>query len=185
MRAGVAAISRWRLHSRLLGGDGAVLHAAATLGQDDVTTSSATMSSAVRQGQRLGHGEDRAGGVPACVSHRCAGCAPGRALRRGHVNVQRTNLIDSGSPTLVETLLHAFLRTNSSTTPFDRGADVTDQPTPPPSARALRRAWAGAYIMPGFGLAKKAAEVFEEDRGRGLILLKHGIFTSRHRARGL
>src|SRR5205823_11906183 len=34
------------------------------------------------------------------------------------------------------------------------------------------------YSMPGFGLAKKAAEVFETKRDvEGLILLKHGIFT--------
>jgi rhamnose utilization protein RhaD (predicted bifunctional aldolase and dehydrogenase)/NAD(P)-dependent dehydrogenase (short-subunit alcohol dehydrogenase family) len=34
------------------------------------------------------------------------------------------------------------------------------------------------YIMPGFALAKLAAEVFEKDnRVEGLILLKHGIFT--------
>src|SRR5205085_2146886 len=34
------------------------------------------------------------------------------------------------------------------------------------------------YIMPGFSLAKQAAEVFEADPAvEGLILLKHGIFT--------
>ncbi|HVH79939.1 MAG TPA: bifunctional aldolase/short-chain dehydrogenase, partial [Stellaceae bacterium] len=34
------------------------------------------------------------------------------------------------------------------------------------------------YIMPGFLLAKKAAEIFEEDEAvEGLVLLKHGIFT--------
>ena len=34
------------------------------------------------------------------------------------------------------------------------------------------------YIMPGFRLAKKAAEVFEEDPAvEGLVLLKHGVFT--------
>ena len=32
--------------------------------------------------------------------------------------------------------------------------------------------------MPGFALAKPAAEIFERDRpAEGLILLKHGIFT--------
>ena len=34
------------------------------------------------------------------------------------------------------------------------------------------------YIMPGFQLAKKAAEVFEQNpKVKGLILLNHGIFT--------
>src|SRR6267143_307285 len=34
------------------------------------------------------------------------------------------------------------------------------------------------YIMPGFLLAKKAAEIFEADPAvGGLVLLKHGIFT--------
>jgi NAD(P)-dependent dehydrogenase (short-subunit alcohol dehydrogenase family) len=34
------------------------------------------------------------------------------------------------------------------------------------------------YIMPGFQLAKKAAEIYEEDPAvDGLVLLKHGIFT--------
>src|SRR6202040_1448881 len=34
------------------------------------------------------------------------------------------------------------------------------------------------YIMPGFRLAKKAAEIFEADSAvEGLVLLKHGIFT--------
>src|SRR5207244_777538 len=34
------------------------------------------------------------------------------------------------------------------------------------------------YIMPGFALAKKAAEIHDANpRVEGLILLKHGIFT--------
>jgi rhamnose utilization protein RhaD (predicted bifunctional aldolase and dehydrogenase)/NAD(P)-dependent dehydrogenase (short-subunit alcohol dehydrogenase family) len=40
------------------------------------------------------------------------------------------------------------------------------------------------YLMPGFGLAKKAAAVFEQDPGvEGLILDKHGIFTFGNDAR--
>ena len=44
-----------------------------------------------------------------------------------------------------------------------------------------------AYIMPGFALAKKAAEVFEADPAvEGLVLAKHGIFTfGADRARGV
>ena len=43
------------------------------------------------------------------------------------------------------------------------------------------------YVMPGFALAKKAAQVFEQDPTvEGLILDKHGIFTfGAQRARGL
>src|SRR5207253_8555957 len=40
------------------------------------------------------------------------------------------------------------------------------------------------YIMPGFGLAKKAAEIYEEDPAvEGLVLLRHGIFTFGETAR--
>ena len=34
------------------------------------------------------------------------------------------------------------------------------------------------YIMPGFGLAKAAAQVFDADPSvEGLVLVKHGIFS--------
>jgi rhamnose utilization protein RhaD (predicted bifunctional aldolase and dehydrogenase) len=34
------------------------------------------------------------------------------------------------------------------------------------------------YIMPGFDLALKAAQVYEQDPSvKGLLLLKHGLFT--------
>ena len=39
------------------------------------------------------------------------------------------------------------------------------------------------YIMPGFALAKKAAEVFEANPRVGPILHKHGIFTFGESAR--
>ena len=40
------------------------------------------------------------------------------------------------------------------------------------------------YVMPGFGLAKKAIEVFERDKpSDGLILSKHGIVTCGENAR--
>src|SRR5262249_32331680 len=41
------------------------------------------------------------------------------------------------------------------------------------------------YLMPGFGLAKKAAEIFEANPdAQGLILLKHGVFSFGDSARG-
>src|SRR5476649_702769 len=98
------------------------------------------------------------------------------------VNVQRANLLDSKSPNpSVETLLHAFLphkfidHTNSTAL-----LALADQPDCAEICRAVygRRMGLVPYIMPGFALAKKAAEIYEEDPAvEGLILLRHGIFT--------
>ena len=98
------------------------------------------------------------------------------------VNFQRTNLIDAGAPNpSVETLLHAFLphryidHTHSTAV-----LSLADQPDCADICRAIygRRMGLVPYIMPGFALAKKAAEVYEADPAvEGLILLKHGIFT--------
>jgi rhamnose utilization protein RhaD (predicted bifunctional aldolase and dehydrogenase)/NAD(P)-dependent dehydrogenase (short-subunit alcohol dehydrogenase family) len=98
------------------------------------------------------------------------------------VRLQRANLIDPMAPNpSVETLLHAFLphkfvdHTHSTAV-----LGLIDQP----DAEALcaevydGRMGLVPYIMPGFALAKKAAEVFEAAPGvEGLILHKHGIFT--------
>jgi rhamnose utilization protein RhaD (predicted bifunctional aldolase and dehydrogenase)/NAD(P)-dependent dehydrogenase (short-subunit alcohol dehydrogenase family) len=98
------------------------------------------------------------------------------------VNFQRTNLIDAGAPNpSVETLLHAFLphkyidHTHSTAV-----LSLADQPDCAEACRAVygRRMGLVPYIMPGFALAKKAAEIYEDDPSvEGLILLKHGIFT--------
>jgi len=98
------------------------------------------------------------------------------------VQVQRANLIDPGAPNpSVETLLHAFLphkyvdHTHSTAV-----LSLTDQPDAAERCADLygRRMGLVPYIMPGFQLAKKAAEVFEGDPAvEGLVLLKHGIFT--------
>ena len=98
------------------------------------------------------------------------------------VNFQRINLLDSAAPNpSVEALLHAFLphkfidHTHSTAV-----LSVTDQPDGEELCRALygRRMGYVPYIMPGFALARKAAEVFEQDPAvEGLVLLKHGIFT--------
>jgi rhamnose utilization protein RhaD (predicted bifunctional aldolase and dehydrogenase)/NAD(P)-dependent dehydrogenase (short-subunit alcohol dehydrogenase family) len=98
------------------------------------------------------------------------------------VALQRGNLIDPASPNpSVETLLHAFLphkfvdHTHSTAI-----LAIADQP----QSRAMSAEVFGPkmgfvpYIMPGFDLAKAAAEVFEQDPSvEGLILDKHGIFT--------
>ena len=98
------------------------------------------------------------------------------------VNLQRVNLLDAAAPNpSVETLLHAFLphkfidHTHSIAV-----LSVSDQPDGDALAREIwgRRMGHVPYIMPGFQLAKKAAEVFEQDTSvEGLILEKHGIFT--------
>jgi rhamnose utilization protein RhaD (predicted bifunctional aldolase and dehydrogenase)/NAD(P)-dependent dehydrogenase (short-subunit alcohol dehydrogenase family) len=98
------------------------------------------------------------------------------------VRVQRANLIDPCAPNpSVETLLHAFLphkyvdHTHSTAV-----LSLTDQPDAAERCTDLYDGRMGLvpYIMPGFQLAKEAAEVFEDDPAvEGLVLLKHGIFT--------
>jgi rhamnose utilization protein RhaD (predicted bifunctional aldolase and dehydrogenase)/NAD(P)-dependent dehydrogenase (short-subunit alcohol dehydrogenase family) len=115
--------------------------------------------------------------------------APLRKLRRRAalddeemVRVQRANLIDPGAPNpSVETLLHGFLphkfidHTHSTAV-----LSLADQPDAAERCADLygRRMGLVPYIMPGFKLAQKAAEIFEEDPAvEGLVLLKHGVFT--------
>ncbi len=98
------------------------------------------------------------------------------------VNVQRANLLDSKAPNpSVETLLHAFLphkfidHTHSNAV-----LALTDQPDGAELAADLygKRAALVPYVMPGFALARKTAEIAEANPDvEGLILLKHGIFS--------
>jgi rhamnose utilization protein RhaD (predicted bifunctional aldolase and dehydrogenase)/NAD(P)-dependent dehydrogenase (short-subunit alcohol dehydrogenase family) len=98
------------------------------------------------------------------------------------VNAQRGALLDSAAPNpSVETLLHAFLphkfvdHTHATSV-----LALTDQPDGEALCREVYdgRMALVPYIMPGFALAQKAAEIYERDpRVEGLILLKHGIFT--------
>jgi rhamnose utilization protein RhaD (predicted bifunctional aldolase and dehydrogenase)/NAD(P)-dependent dehydrogenase (short-subunit alcohol dehydrogenase family) len=121
--------------------------------------------------------------------------APLRKLRRRQelpdeemVRVQRANLIDPGAPNpSVETLLHAFLphkfidHTHSTAV-----LSLADQPDAAERCADLYGGRLGLvpYIMPGFLLAKSAAEIFEADPAvEGLVLLKHGIFTFGETAR--
>jgi rhamnose utilization protein RhaD (predicted bifunctional aldolase and dehydrogenase)/NAD(P)-dependent dehydrogenase (short-subunit alcohol dehydrogenase family) len=104
------------------------------------------------------------------------------------VNVQRLNLLDAGAPNpSVETLLHAFLphkfvdHTHAAAV-----LALVDQPDGEALAREVYDGRMGIvpYTMPGFALAKAAAEIFEQDpRVEGLILHKHGIFTFGETAR--
>jgi rhamnose utilization protein RhaD (predicted bifunctional aldolase and dehydrogenase)/NAD(P)-dependent dehydrogenase (short-subunit alcohol dehydrogenase family) len=104
------------------------------------------------------------------------------------VNVQRLNLLDSTAPNpSVETLLHAFLP--HKFVDHTHAASVlalVDQPDGEELAREVYNGRMGIvrYIAPGFGLAKAAAEVFEQKPDvEGLILHKHGIFTFGETAR--
>ncbi len=104
------------------------------------------------------------------------------------VNFQRGNLLDSTSPNpSVETLLHAFLphkfidHTHSTAI-----LAISDQPDGVAICEELYGAAMGSvpYIMPGFALAKSAAEIHEAAPDvEGLILHKHGIFTFGESAR--
>src|SRR5579863_2231607 len=98
------------------------------------------------------------------------------------VRLQRANLLDPAAPNpSVETLLHAFLphkyvdHTHSTAV-----LSLADQPDAAERIADLygRRLGIVPYVMPGFLLAKKAAEAFEADPAvEGLVLLKHGLFT--------
>jgi rhamnulose-1-phosphate aldolase/alcohol dehydrogenase len=98
------------------------------------------------------------------------------------VNVQRGTLLDSAAPNpSVETLLHAFLPQKFvDHTHATAVLALSDQPEGEKLCREVYDGRMGLvpYIMPGFALAKNAAEIYEKDpRVEGLILLKHGIFT--------
>jgi rhamnulose-1-phosphate aldolase/alcohol dehydrogenase len=100
------------------------------------------------------------------------------------VNQLRTHLFDAGAPNpSVESLLHAFLPHRFiDHTHADIALVLTNQPRDEAEAmvrEAFGPRWAIVpYIMPGFALAKLAAEVFEKDAGvEGLVLLNHGLFT--------
>ena len=98
------------------------------------------------------------------------------------VRIQRANLLDPGAPNpSVETLLHAFLPQKFiDHTHATAVLSLADQPDAAERCADVYGPRAGIvpYIMPGFLLAKKAAEVFEADPGvEGLVLLKHGVFS--------
>lgn len=98
------------------------------------------------------------------------------------VNMQRCNLLDSTSPNpSVETLLHAYLP-HKYVDHTHASAFVALANLPDPAA-AVTEIFGDAialvpYIMPGFQLAKVAADVFDANPdAEGLLLLNHGHFT--------
>src|SRR4051812_2197914 len=98
------------------------------------------------------------------------------------VRLQRANLIDPSAPNpSLEALLHAFIphkfvdHTHSTAV-----LALTDQPDGEALCREVygKRVGYVPYVMPGFGLAKAAADAFDADPTvEGLILVKHGIFS--------
>ena len=104
------------------------------------------------------------------------------------VRIQRANLLDPGAPNpSVETLLHAFLPHKFiDHTHATAVLSLADQPDAAERCTDVYGPRIGIvpYIMPGFLLAKKAAEVFEADPAvEGLVLLKHGVFSFADSAR--
>jgi rhamnose utilization protein RhaD (predicted bifunctional aldolase and dehydrogenase)/NAD(P)-dependent dehydrogenase (short-subunit alcohol dehydrogenase family) len=98
------------------------------------------------------------------------------------VNFQRINLLDSTAPNpSVETLLHAFIpHTFIDHTHAAAVLSLVDQPNGEDLVREVYDGEMGLvpYVIPGFGLAKAAAEAFDAKPDvKGLILHKHGIFT--------
>lgn len=98
------------------------------------------------------------------------------------VNQLRCNLLDAGAPTpSVETLLHAYLPhafiDHSHATAMLALADLPEVAAVVAELFGDRVALV-PYIMPGFGLAKAAAEVFERKPDvEGMLLVNHGYFT--------
>jgi rhamnose utilization protein RhaD (predicted bifunctional aldolase and dehydrogenase)/NAD(P)-dependent dehydrogenase (short-subunit alcohol dehydrogenase family) len=98
------------------------------------------------------------------------------------MRIQRDSLLDPAAPNpSVEMLLHAFLphkfvdHTHASAV-----LSLTGQPDGEAICAEVYDGRAGIvpYVMPGFGLARAAADVFDARPDvDGLILSKHGIFT--------
>lgn len=115
--------------------------------------------------------------------------APLQALRalpelddEAMVNAVRTRMLDASAPNpSVEALLHAFLPHRFiDHSHADAVLAIVDQP----NAAELARVVFGPeyavvpYIMPGFALAKLAAEIHaEHPDSHGLVLLGHGLFS--------
>ena len=101
------------------------------------------------------------------------------------VNELRTNLLDASAPNpSVETLLHAFLPARFiDHTHADAILALCDQPD---GKRIFTGLFGGAlvwvpYVMPGFALAKRCIEAFEQVAEREqpavMVLERHGLFT--------
>jgi rhamnose utilization protein RhaD (predicted bifunctional aldolase and dehydrogenase)/NAD(P)-dependent dehydrogenase (short-subunit alcohol dehydrogenase family) len=192
-KVGVSEDLALRTYStRLLGGDPLlVLHGG---GNTSVKTQLADLLGETHQVLCVkGSGWDMASIEPAGLP--AVKLEPLRKLRRldrladeDMVNFQRMNLLNPSAPNpSVETLLHAFLpgifidHTHAATV-----LSLVDQPNGQELVEDVYNGSMGfvPYVIPGFGLAKLAAGVFEAKPDvEGLILHKHGIFTFGESAR--
>lgn len=100
------------------------------------------------------------------------------------VNALMTERTDAAAPVpSVEAILHAVLPAKFvDHTHADAVVTITNTPDGEARARALwgDRLVVVPYVMPGFELARMAAELFEREAGPqtvGLLLLNHGIFS--------
>jgi rhamnose utilization protein RhaD (predicted bifunctional aldolase and dehydrogenase)/NAD(P)-dependent dehydrogenase (short-subunit alcohol dehydrogenase family) len=98
------------------------------------------------------------------------------------MRMQRASLLDPTAPSpSVEMLLHVLVPAKFiDHTHATAVLSLVDQPNSPQLCEEVYDGRMGfvPYLMPGFGLAKKAAQVFEQNpKVFGLILDKHGIFT--------
>lgn len=98
------------------------------------------------------------------------------------VNAARIRLLDASAPNpSVETLLHAFLPHRFiDHSHADAILTVVDQPDAEDKCREIfgSRLAIVPYVMPGFALAKLAAQTYEAHPDcEGLLLLSHGLFT--------
>ncbi|HEX4445518.1 MAG TPA: bifunctional aldolase/short-chain dehydrogenase [Polyangiaceae bacterium] len=124
--------------------------------------------------------------------HPAVRLAPLRKLRaldamtdEAMVNELRTNLLDASAPNpSVETLLHALLPARFiDHTHADAILMLADQPD---GARLCASIFGRGlvwvpYVMPGFALARRCAELFERVAAEGepalMVLERHGLFT--------
>ena len=98
------------------------------------------------------------------------------------VNVQRGALLDAQAPNpSVETLLHAWIAPRFvDHTHANAVLALTDQANGAALCRQLygERLIIAPYCMPGFALARLAADLYAaHPAAEGMVLLKHGIFT--------
>ena len=130
----------------------------------------------------MGHGHDRAAGLPAVRLKQLAALARFDALSDIEmVRQQRRLLMDPAAPNpSVEAILHAVIPAQHvDHTHANDIVALTDQPDGEALARELfPDAILVPYVMPGFDLAKACAKaIAAAPRATSMILMKHGIFT--------
>ena len=130
----------------------------------------------------MGHGHDRAAGLPAVRLKQLAALARFDALSDIEmVRQQRRLLMDPAAPNpSVEAILHAVIPAKHVDHTHANGiVALTDQPDGEALARELfPDAILVPYVMPGFDLAKACAKaIAAAPRATSMILMKHGIFT--------